>query len=146
MYDERPIMLLDSNALEAGKLKQVLSEASMSCPVVHCIDSYDAMEYLVEELGERPCLILMNIYASGMPGLDFLKWIKSNEALQTIPIIALADGQKEHYVNACFSLGAAGYIIRAEEYDTFKKNVDIILNYWELSRLPSSHMSYQDTC
>jgi DNA-binding NarL/FixJ family response regulator len=134
-------MLLDSNTLEAEKLQQVLSEASVKCPVVHCTDSYDAMEYLVDELGERPCLILMNVYASGMPGLDFLKWIKSNEALQTIPIIALADSQKEHYVNACFSLGAAGYIIKAEAYETFKKNIGIILNYWELSRLPSDHVA-----
>lgn len=137
MYDGPPILLLDSNALEAETLQQALTEVSMDCPVVHCNDSQSAMEYLVEGFGERPWLILMNCYASGTFGLDFLKWLKSDDDFQIIPAIALADSQKEHFVDACFSLGAVGYIVKSDEYEQLKKDLGIVLQYWALSRLPS---------
>jgi CheY-like chemotaxis protein len=137
MNNGPPILLLDSNALEAETLQQALTEVSMDCPVVHCSDSQKAMEYLVEGFGERPWLILMNCYASGMFGLDFLKWLKSDDDFQVIPAIALADSQKEHFVDACFSLGAVGYIIKSDEYQKLKKDMSIALQYWSLSRLPS---------
>ncbi len=137
MNDGLPILLLDSNALEAETLQQVLTEVSMDCPVVHCSDSQTAMEYLVEGFGERPWLILMNCYASGTFGLDFLKWLKSDDEFQVIPAIALADSQKEHFVDACFSLGAVGYIVKSDEYVQLKTDLGIVLQYWALSRLPS---------
>jgi len=137
MNDGLPILLLDSNVLEAETLQQVLTEVSMDCPVIHCSDTQEAVEYLVEGFGERPWLILMNIYASGMSGLDFLKWLKSHKEFQVIPTIALADSQKEHFVDACFSLGAVGYIIKSDEYQKLKKDMSIALQYWSLSRLPS---------
>ncbi len=132
-----PILLLDSNALEAETLQKALTEVSMDCPVVHCSDSQEAMEYLVEGFGETPRLILMNCHASGMFGLDLLKWLKSDDDFQIIPVIALADSQKKHLVDACFSLGAAGYIIKSEEYEQLKRDLDTVLQYWALSRLPS---------
>jgi CheY-like chemotaxis protein len=140
MNEGLPILLLDSNAVEAETLQQVLNEVSMDCPVVHCSDSQQAVEYLVGGFGEKPWLILMNCHALGVVGLDFLKWLKSHEEFQLIPTIALADNQKEHFVDACFSLGAVGYIIKSEEYEQLKEDIGIILQYWALSRLPSGAM------
>jgi len=140
MNDRLPILLLDSDAVEAEILQQVLAEVSMDCPVVHFSDSQQAVEYLVEGFGEKPCLILMNCHALGVVGLDFLKWLKSHEEFQMIPTIALADNPKEHFVDACFSLGAVGYIIKSEEAEQLKEDIGIILQYWALSRLPSGAM------
>lgn len=141
MNDGLPILMLDNNAVEADILQQALSEVSMSCSVVHCTDSQKAIDYLIEGYGERPWLILMNCYAAGMPGLDFLKWLKSHEEFQVIPTIALADDQKEHLVDAYFALGAVGYIVKPGDFDSLKHDLAVVLQYWAMSRLPSG-MSY----
>jgi len=62
--------------------------------------------------GTRFDLVLLDMAMPEMDGLATLDAIKSNEALQAVPVIMLtASNSREHVVH-CLSLGAADYLVK----------------------------------
>ncbi len=59
-------------------------------------------------------ILLLDIILPGSDGVNVLKKVKANEALKDKPVILLTNLGAEKVINDCFSLGAAGYLIKSE--------------------------------
>jgi DNA-binding NarL/FixJ family response regulator len=73
-----------------------------------------------------------------MNGVEFLKIIKNDEKLLTIPVVVLTTSRSEQDKIDTFKLGIAGYIIKSVNYHEFVKIIRTIKNYWEISEFPES--------
>ena len=75
---------------------------------------------------EKVDLILSDWMMPGIPGLDFLKSVRSNENLKNIPFIMItAEGLKES-IKEAISAGVSRYILKPYTFETFKEEIESI--------------------
>jgi len=65
-------------------------------------------------LKEKPDLILLDIILLDMNGVQLLKRLKENQELRNIPVLMLTNLNEKDYINEALSLGAEGYLIKAQ--------------------------------
>ncbi|MBN1756653.1 response regulator [bacterium] len=78
-------------------------------------------------------LILLDLNMPGMGGMEFLKIIKEDDKLRSIPVVILTTSDSDHDILRGYKLQAAGYVMKPprviELHDIFKQ----IGNYWFLT-------------
>ncbi|AFK54398.1 MAG: response regulator [Tistrella sp.] len=87
------------------------------------LQTRDGMEALKIARDQHPDLILMDIQLPEVSGLDVTKWIKADDDLRTIPIIAVTafamKGDEEKILDA----GCEGYISKPISVTPFLETV-----------------------
>ena len=74
--------------------------------------------------------------AAVMNGIEFLKVVKNDESLKSIPVIMLTTSEEPKDKTRSFDLGVAGYMAKPVEYRRFVDMIRSIDCYWTLSELP----------
>ena len=62
-----------------------------------------------------PQLIFLGFKPENSDGIEFLKNIKSDENLRTIPVFIMASSNEQQYVLKSFVLGVAGYVVKSKD-------------------------------
>jgi len=130
------VMLLIEDDLGDQKLtKSALSDQEVVVDLHTVSTGEDALRYLQrssnqDENNPRPNLILLDLNMPGMGGKEFLKEIKSNEQLCTIPVVILTTSNSDTDVQECYKLNAAGYIQKPGSVQKLKEIMAKSIKYW----------------
>lgn len=62
---------------------------------------------------QPPDLILLDLLMPKMSGMEVLEEIKMDETTRSIPVIILSNSSTQWEMSKCDSLGAAGYLVKA---------------------------------
>ena len=94
-----------------------------------------ALEYLQHSKTEgmsntRPDLILLDLNMPGMDGKDFLKRVKADDELCSIPVVVLTISNSENDVQESYRLNAAGYIQKPINPKELQKTISKLIEYW----------------
>ena len=85
----------------------------------------------------RPDLILLDLNMPGMGGKEFLRRIKGDEKMKSIPVIILTSSDSDDDIIDTYNLHACGYVKKPVKLEDFKRVVKQIKEYWfVLCRLP----------
>ncbi len=88
------------------------------------LQAKDGMEGWRMAREHRPDLILMDIQLPDISGLEVTKWLKDDESLKSIPVIAITafamDGDEEKYLEG----GCDGYIDKPISISNFLQTVE----------------------
>jgi CheY-like chemotaxis protein len=110
---------------------------------VHIVSSgEEAMEFLYQrgkyrDGAPQPDLILLDLNMPGMGGKEFLRQMKEEEKMRTIPVVILTSSDSDADILDTYSLHASGYIKKPVKLEDFKRVVKAINEYWfVLCRLP----------
>ena len=89
----------------------------------------------------RPDLILLDLNMPGMGGKEFLKQIKNNEELKTIPVVVLTTSDSDKDITDSYNLQASGYVHKPLTLEKFKEAMKILEEYWFLlcKRIPEEY-------
>jgi DNA-binding NarL/FixJ family response regulator len=117
-------------------VKRALRDVHVTNQLVHTGNGEEALEYLKNESNRRPYVILLDLNMPKMNGIEFLKTIKSDEALKKIPVVVLTTSKDEHDIAESFKLGVAGYMVKSVDYESSVETIKTIVLYWILSELP----------
>jgi len=79
---------------------------------------------------ELPDLILLDLNMPGMGGKGFLRRIKADEYLDTIPIVVLTTSDSEIDILESYKLQAAGYIKKPVDLMEFREVLTGLQEYW----------------
>ena len=77
-----------------------------------------------------PDLILLDLNMPGMGGREFLKLIKSDDRLGTIPVVILTTSDSDQDILESFKLQAAGYIKKPVNLEQFQEVMLNLSEYW----------------
>ena len=103
----KTILIVEDNALTMQLVNDLLQANGYD--TIECPDAREALER-IREL--RPDLILMDIGLPDVSGLDIVRRLKADEALKTIPIIAVTayamNGDEETFRQG----GCDGYVAK----------------------------------
>jgi CheY-like chemotaxis protein len=78
------------------------------------IAAVDGEEALRLARAEAPDLILLDLLMPKLPGIEVLRILKAEEGTRAIPVLVLSNSSKEGDVQQVMSLGAVGYLVKAD--------------------------------
>lgn len=138
MRNSKPILLIEDDNVDVMTVERVLRDLKIENQLISTSNGEQALEYLKTNDNKKPCVILLDLNMPKMNGTEFLKIVKTDEALKKIPVVVLTTSSQQQDVVESFKLGAAGYMVKSVDYGKFVETIRIINLYWTLSELPSN--------
>ena len=102
----------------------------------------EAMDFLYQrgkysDCALQPDLILLDLNMPGMGGKEFLRRIKEDEKMKSIPVIILTSSDSDDDIIDTYNLHASGYVKKPVKLEDFKRVMKQINEYWfVICRLP----------
>ena len=137
MRNLRPILLVEDDRVDAMTVKRALKDLNVTNPLALKLNGEEALEHLINDGDEKPCVILLDLNMPKMNGIEFLKIIKADDVLKKIPVVVLTTSKDEQDVINSFEFGVAGYIVKPADYKKFVEAIRTVNLYWTLSELPN---------
>jgi CheY-like chemotaxis protein len=144
MRNLKPILLLEDDSVDAMTVKRALKDLNVCNALVRVINGEEAIDYLRNDKNIKPCVILLDLNMPRMNGNEFLKVIKSDPVLRSIPVVVLTTSRADQDKFECFSKSVAGYIVKPTAYSEFVKAMKILDLYWSLSEMPENTKQKDD--
>jgi CheY-like chemotaxis protein len=103
-------------------------------------DGEEALKFLMDCLDPAPRLILLDLKLPKVNGHEVLKAVKSDPAMQSVPIVILTSSAQESDISTSYRLGANSYIQKPVDFEAFCAVIQQVRTYWlELNRSPVSN-------
>ncbi|MGC2856775.1 response regulator [Novispirillum sp. DQ9] len=128
------ILLLEDEPADAYLIKLTLKENKVFCNVHHVEDGVEGLAFVRRE-GQyadvpRPDLILLDLNMPRMDGREFLREIKADSDLRSIPVLVLTTSSAERDIHESYMSGASGFVTKPVEMDRFSEIMRQIGDYW----------------
>lgn len=136
MKNSRPILLIDDDSTDVLLFERALKRLEITSPMIRSSNGAEALEYMMDPSHKKPWIVLTDLNTPKMNGLDFLKTVKTDRMLKRTIVVVISGSSAEKDVDACFRLGAAGYITKPVDYEKLLDMVRTIHAYWSLSGIP----------
>ena len=137
MENLRPIriMLVEDDPGDQKLIRQSLLNQKMANEVFVAESGEEALDYLsAGKAGGRehpaPELILLDLNMPGIGGKEFLRRIKADDALDTIPVVILTTSDSDRDVLDSYKLHASGYIKKPVTLQGFQEVISALEDYW----------------
>ena len=137
LIDGREMLLIGSDCEWQTMIARELGEMGPLGKVVIVRDCESAITRLREPGRNRPRLALLDLDMPQRSAFSFLEKVKADPVLRVIPIVVLAGGNDHEDVAACYSLGAAGYLVKSDVTSSLAEKIRSVCGYWALSRVPT---------
>ncbi|CAA7614650.1 response regulator [Magnetospirillum sp. UT-4] len=128
------ILIIDDDPGDVGLIKAAIAEGRFACGTDVAHDGVAALAMLRERVGTPghglPDLVLLDINMPRMRGPDVLKALKADEVLATIPVVMLTTSRNDKDIQASYDFGAAGYVTKPVDLESFVSAVHSIQEYW----------------
>ena len=132
----KPILLVEDDRVDTMTVTRALKEIDVKNQVVHRENGEEALNYLKDATGDKPCIILLDLNMPIMNGIEFLRAVKNTETLRLIPVVVLTTSNEPQDKLNSFNLGVAGYMSKAVDYRQFVEIMRAIDSYWTISEMP----------
>ena len=144
MGQQRTILLIDDDQVDAMTVKRAMGDAGCVSSIVHVTHGESALAYLRSDVNPRPYLILLDLNMPKMNGLAFLREIKADPVLCGIPVVILSTSDSQDDVTDSFGTSAAAYVTKPMDYRQFVAKMRAIEQYWQINRLPGDEWKVYD--
>jgi CheY-like chemotaxis protein len=134
--NSQPILLVEDDQVDVMTVKRALKEIHVTNPLVNLENGEQAMKYLRDAKGAKPCIILLDLNMPIMNGIEFLQMVKHDVQLKRIPVVVLTTSEEQQDKVNSFDLGVAGYMAKPVDYRKFVEVIRTIDAYWTISELP----------
>ncbi|WP_166382243.1 MULTISPECIES: response regulator [unclassified Polaribacter] len=128
------ILLIEDNLIEIMKMKRTLSLLKLEHTIQEAKNGEEAIDIL-QEKGNFPDLILLDLNMPKMSGIEFLSILKNNKDIQHIPTVILTTSDNQKDLEECYKIGVSGYILKPLKYDDYVKKIETVLSYWSMNEL-----------
>ena len=138
MKQDKPVefLLAEDNEDDVVLIQESLADARIKNPLRVVNDGAEAIAYLRKEGAYRdvatPGLVLLDINMPRKNGFEVLDAIKSDPALQHIPVVMLTTSNRDEDILRSYKHGAASYIRKPLDFDRFREVVRQFALYWTL--------------
>ena len=141
MSQKLTVLLVEDEPADAHLVRLAFEEGHVLADLHHVLDGVEAFAFLRREgdyaHAPTPDLILLDLNMPRMDGRQFLRKIKDDPTLHTLPVVVLTTSDAERDMLDSYDHFAAGYIVKPVDVDDFIKVVRGIGDYWiNLVRLP----------
>ena len=133
------ILLVEDDDLDVMNVRRAFKKNNIANPLFVAGDGVEALAMLRGEAGGLPSerrIILLDLNMPRMSGIEFLRVLRGDPALRTIPVIVLTTLDEERDKIEAYNLNVAGYILKPVTLVNFVETMATLNKYWMLSELP----------
>ena len=147
------ILLVEDDAADQKLIKMSLSKEKIINEIHIANNGEEAMEYLQRSKdGDNetpmPDLILLDLNMPRMDGKEFLKLMRSDDELGSIPVVVLTTSDSDKDILESYKLQAAGYIMKPVNLKEFQDVIQNLSEYWFVicKRVPYEYKQKDNRC
>jgi len=139
MTDERAlnILLVDDDEVDVMTVKRAFQKANITNKLFVASDGVEALELLRD--GTVPAhrrLVLLDLNMPRMNGLELLRELRKDPALQAITVVVLTTSNEDRDRVDAFQLNVSGYLLKPVTFHTFAEVMATLNKYWTLMEMP----------
>lgn len=149
MKQFKRILLVEDDVKDVELTIAALSEYNLANDVLVVRDGAEALEYLyrggkfADEPAGNPVVILLDLKMPKVDGIQVLRQIKTDEDLQTIPVVILTSSRESRDLESCYQLGVNAYVVKPVKFMEFVDAVRQIGVFWALINEPPPRSAMQ---
>jgi CheY-like chemotaxis protein len=136
--DLRRILMAEDSINDVELTLAALAEHRLANQVDVVRDGAEALDYLYRRgaysarAAANPAVVLLDLKMPKVNGLEVLRQIKSDPALQTIPVVMLTSSREEGDLLASYELGVNAYVVKPVEFNDFMSAVRQLGGFWAI--------------
>ena len=124
-----PLLYIDDSGEDLAVLLRALREIGFNRPVLHYDDAEKALG-LLKTGSLSPAIILLDLNLGGLDGRGFLKRLKAEEMLKSIPVVIFSTSDNPSDVDFCYRNGASGFVLKVMDLPQQANSLRALIEYW----------------
>jgi chemotaxis family two-component system response regulator Rcp1 len=128
------VLSIDDNPADQGLLKLFFSSVYPPVKLIFVEDGKQALDYLKsrerQSKKRNPDLIISDLNMPNKDGREFLREIKNDPKLRTIPVIVFSSSNRETDIREAYELHANCYLVKPVDLDDFYQVMNVVEHFW----------------
>jgi CheY-like chemotaxis protein len=137
--DEHPlnILLVDDDEVDVMTVKRAFSKANIANKLFVATDGIEALGMLrADGVPPQRRLMLLDLNMPRMSGIELLREIRADPALQALTVIVLTTSNEDRDRVEAYRLNVAGYLLKPVTFHAFAEVMVTLNKYWTLMEMP----------
>ena len=136
------ILLVEDDEVDVMNVQRAFKKSNILNPLYMAANGLEALDILRGKAQIEPAmpqarrLILLDLNMPRMNGIEFLRELRLDENLRSIPVIVLTTSNEDRDKVEAYNLNVAGYILKPVTFSNFVEVMDTLNKYWMLSEIP----------
>ncbi len=135
------ILLVEDDEVDVMNVQRAIKKNNLNSPLYRASNGIEALEMLRNQgdlivARKQRLLILLDLNMPKMGGLEFLKELREDSDLHSLPVVILSTSKQDEDLITAYALNVAGYILKPVTFSNFVETIDILSRYWSLSQMP----------
>jgi len=137
--NEVEVLLIEDNPSDAELTMRALKKRNLANRLFHAKDGAEALDFIFArgQFADRrvengPKVVLLDLKLPKIDGIEVLKRIKSDERTKKTPVVVMTSSREDRDLEACYDLGANGYVVKPVEFEDFSRAVSELGFFWLL--------------
>lgn len=136
------ILLVEDDEVDVMNVRRAFKKNNIVNPLYIAANGLEALAILRQESKIDPAmpqarrLILLDLNMPRMNGIEFLRELRLDEKLKSIPVIVLTTSNEDRDKVEAYNLNVAGYILKPVTFSNFVEVMATLNKYWMLSEIP----------
>jgi len=131
------ILLVEDDEVDVMNVRRAFKKNNICNPLWVAGNGLDGLEML--RTGDMPRerrLVLLDLNMPRMNGIEFLRELRSDPELRSVPVVVLTTSDDERDRVEAYNLNVAGYILKPVTLMNFVEAMATLNKYWSLVELP----------
>lgn len=131
------ILLVEDDINDVTLFQRAYRKCELANPLQIVGDGEAAQDYLAGsgKYADRlaypiPALVLLDFKLPRKSGLEVLEWMRSQNDLKRLPVVALTSSQEKADVNRAYDLGINSYLVKPAAFDNLMQLIQALSLYW----------------
>ncbi|WP_293126226.1 response regulator [Microcoleus sp. bin38.metabat.b11b12b14.051] len=136
------ILLVEDDEVDVMNVRRAFKKNNIVNPLYMASNGLEALAILRGESKTEPAmpqarrLILLDLNMPRMNGIEFLRELRLDQSLRSIPVIVLTTSNEDRDKVEAYNLNVAGYILKPVTFSNFVEVMGTLNRYWMLSEIP----------
>jgi|ERR1041385_2662099 two-component system response regulator len=134
------VLLVEDSDNDADLFSLAATRSSARIKIEVVTDGEEAVRYLRRQnqflAATVPDLILLDLNLPKKHGKEVLAEVKGDPQLKSIPVLVLTTSSAPDDIAYCYGAGAAGYLIKPDDFGELVKLIQKLSDFWILIDFP----------
>ena len=135
------ILLVEDDEVDVMNVQRAFKKNNITNPLFFASNGLEALSILrgsnaKKTIPQARRIILLDLNMPKMNGIEFLRVLRADEQLQSIPVIVLTTSNEDKDKVEAYKLNVAGYILKPVTFSSFVETVATMNKYWSLVEIP----------
>ena len=131
------ILLVEDDDVDVMNVRRAFQKAHVSNPLFVAGNGIEGLEILRgNSMPAERRLVLLDLNMPRMNGIEFLRALRADPELRTLPVVVLTTSNDERDKIDAYDLNVAGYLLKPVTFTNFVDLMSALNKYWMLVEMP----------